>query len=540
MKKHIPYQHVSTALLAGAMLLPAFAAKEPTPAPDDLPVVVSLSTAEIYYPGSWRKRPDYGKTEIEFRVASKDDKWILTEPAGEDCRRRENEKAVPGSMRTYFRRNEKDNSLRLLCRQDAVPRHPQIVLQGAYALTRMKKGRALPPVTFELGTSGSFEAEGIPFEYESSQGGWEYLDNGSMSCWPASVTLKFPENAALASMEIRDEQGNVLDATPATRQAGKARFSFSDSGEKKRSVQVTATLAEAVEPFVLPLEQTVSLGSAVGLGNLTRAGVDDSKPVSPDGGKEMQQKRPASCPVTIRLSSIHIAADDSREYRNVGMRLKFNISLLDGSVLFVNTPRKGIVQGRDAAGNELQAAWRKPFFSEEEDGLSIYLYVKKLPKGEWLEFNSELPAYRARSSRSLPLQKIAFGKKGTFEVDGVRVDFEPCCSVWPGRKDRLGIAFSFENNGRIASIRFRDADGKPIDNPCSGSSFDQTRAIWEFSFPSSVKGPVQAIVTLREGIEPCIVPLNVRLGLQGIIEPDEKPAASRPNSHPQESEPTTK
>lgn len=505
-------RYVRTAALSAPLLMMPAAAGEAVSGSDA--VDMSLSQVEVSYPGFWTGELDHAKTEITFRLVSKDEQWILWEPCEEETKRREGEKKTPEGFRSFFMRDN-DHVLRLNFWQDGVPPQDQVELERVYKLARSKKGRALPPVTIKLGQSGEFETGGIRFSYTSSPGSHKRTEEG-WTGWLGSVKLSYPEQTKLASIEIRDEKGHIMATTPAERRAGRAVMTLLPHDmEPVGSVQITAILSEAEETFDLPIRQIVSLGSAAGREKPSNEQIPIDQEQTESVPSEWRKNPSVACPVDVRLGRVSLLPRPRREEECPGMSLQVRAVPREGMPLFVSrTHVLGGVPVRDALGNEWNmSAWVQD--DEKNGGILFYLSSERFPAGDWIELRS-VPMWRARKLKSLPPQTIPLGRRGSFEAGGVRVDYKPYSSSWAGPRDRPGLSLTLDADGRFADVEFRDADGKKINTDPAGSGWEESSVTHDYLFKQEVQGEVQAIVTLREDAEPCVVPLNIRVGLDGM------------------------
>lgn len=520
MKFSFRFRATCSFLAATMVSSPAMATAD-NAGPTDVPVDVRLESAEVGFPCSSN---DGRHTEIEYRVRPSEKDWVLWELDEEDDRRRETENHTPGAYRSFFMRAE-DESLRLLFSREQIPDRDGIALKGTYKLMASKKAKALPGRVIEVGRSGSFETGGLRFEYESEQGGTEYLEE-SMRGWSGHVTFTFPETRPLAAIELRDEQGALVEATPATRSRGKAHFYLASSGVP-RQLNVVVIPSEEDKPVTLSFEKTVSLGSA---GELWAAGeAAANKSAVPSGSlreKSAKATPSAICRVDVAVEKIDLqACADEGKSASPGVSIYLRLLHRDELAPFFGDSRCA-VQAFDAKGRLLVGSGT--FWGTEKGETRLIIHFDELPEGDWITLDSQLSAQCPASRRVLPPRTLPLGEEGSFQAGPVRVQYAPCSSAWPGRKKNPAVALTFPNDGRIEEgIAFQGADGQPIKVLGDMTCIDGDTVTREFVFPLSTQGPVRVEMTLREGIEPCLVPLKARLGFSGLQKTEEKPAAER-------------
>lgn len=429
---------------------------------------------------------------------------------------------------------DNDHALRLHFWQDGVPPQDQVELERVYKLARSKKGRALPPVTIELGQSGEFETGGIRFSYTSSPGGHEQTEEG-WTGWLGSVELSYPEQTKLASIEIRDEKGRIMATAPPDRRAGRAVMTLLPHDlEPVASVQITAILSEKEETFDLPFRQIVSLGSAAGREKPSNEQIPIDREQTESVPPEWRKNISVVCPVDVRLGRVSLLPKPRREEECPGISLDVCAVPREGTLPFVSrTHVFGGVPVRDAMGNEWKmSAWVQD--DEENGGILFYLSSERFPAGNWIELGS-VPMWRARKLMVLPPQTIPLGRRGSFETEGVRVDYKPYPSSSAGPRKRTGFSLTLDADARFADVEFRDADGNKIKTDPVGSGWEESRVTYDYLFKQEVQGDVQAIVTLRADAEPCVVPLNIRVGLDGMNKisspPSGESTVNQPSDH---------
>lgn len=519
MSLSFPFRVATFCQAASMVAFPAMASAESAD-PTDVPIDVRLESAEVVFPYS---SMDGRHTEIEYRVRPAEKDWVLWELDEEDDRRRETENRTPGAYRSFFMRAE-DESLRLLFSREQIPDRDRIELKGTYKLMASKKAKALPGRVIEVGRSGSFETGGLRFKYESEQGGTEYLEE-SMRGWSGHVTLTFPETRPLAAIELRDEQGSLVEATPATRSRGKAHFYLASSGVP-RQLSVVVIPSEEDKPVTLSFEKTVSLGSAGELRADGEAAANKSVASGSLREKSAKATPSANCRVDVAVEKIDLQAGaDEGKSESPGVSIYLRLLHRDELAPFFGDSRFA-VQAFDAKGRLLVGSGT--FWCMEKGTTRLIIHFDELPEGGWITLDSQLSARRPASRRVLPQRTLPLGKEGSFQAGPVRVQYAPCSSTWPGRKKNPSVALTFPNDGRIEEgIAFQGADGQPIKVLGDMTCIDGDTVTREFVFPLSTQGPVRVEMTLREGIEPCLVPLKARLGFSGLQKTEEKPAAER-------------
>lgn len=522
------------------------------PAAPALPVEVELAEIEVSFPGG----SSAGKTEVTFQVQSKDDGWILYEPREAAQTRRAKEKGHPEVYRTYFMREEKDHSLRLIFNRNMAPEESGITLEDHFVLVRSKKGRTLPAQTIELGKPGSFEAGGIRFEYDGHPGRIEVtrdeeksdrserrveFESGPgvrTSYYSGELTITYPEDVALAALEVRDERGKLLDATPATSRKGKTSFSLPAADLKK--VQLIMTLSDAEETIELPFKRTAAMGD-VAAGQKKPIDTQYHQPYGtlswifawPGRSKAaLTANGDAGCAVDVALQDITLGNREISLVDN-GAKLVFLLTPSDGYLIpggKLNLP------ARDAEGNVLTCFYDGDSADAKKNGaLRVSLSFDKLPKGEWIELDTALPLAHAKKLRTLPARTVPLlGEgQGSFEAGGCEILYNPDVPEWvskfrmAGKDSRIvSLSFAAEDKDRIASIALRDAQGNNARDTDEGVSFQSIYGYWQagkmrdahdYYLSSSVGDEVQVVVTVREGITPSVVPLKMRIGLEGIV-----------------------
>lgn len=523
------------------------------PAAPELPVDVELAEIEASFPGG----SSAGKTAVTFQVQSKDDGWILYEPREAAQTRRAKEDGHPEVYRTYFMREEKDHSLRLIFNRNIAPEGSGITLEDHFVLVRSKKGRTLPAQTIELGKPGSFEAGGVRFEYDGHPGRIEVTRDDEKSVrserrvefesspgvrtsyYSGELTITYPEDVALAALEVRDERGKLLDATPATRRKGKTSFSLPAADLKK--VQLIMTLSDAEETIELPFKRTVAMGD-VAAGQKKPMDTRYHRPYgtlswmfawSERSKAALTANGDAECAVDVALQGITLG---NREISLVENRaeLKFLLIPSDGYLI---PGGKLNIPALDSEGNALTCFYDGDSFNVEKGGaLWVSLSFDKLPKGEWIELDTSLPLAHAKKLRTLPARTVPLlGKgQGSFEAGGCEILYNAAVPEWvskfrnAGKGSRIvSLSIAEEDKDRIASIALRDTRGNDVqDINDQGVLFQslyscaqagKMRDARDYYLASSVGDEVQVVVTVREGIMRCVVPLKMRIGLEGIV-----------------------
>lgn len=495
------------AVLAALALSPGLQASSSA---GECPVELRLEKADVRYPARENEHQLFQSTDLEFSVRPKDENWVLWELEADETSRRAGEKDHPEAFRSFFMRADGDNELRLRFMKNRAPSSKKVAVEGTYKLVRSKKGERLPTQTIEIGKSGSFEAGGIRFEYQSQPGGWEYTDTGTLG-WRGHVRLTFPEEKPLALVEVTDENGRIL-AFPATRSRGSAYFNlFNQQGPLK----VTPVLSAGDETFELRVKQEVSLGEVNGR-HLESAAPGNEAECLP--AQPIPEKQGAECPADVRITqlSMRAHADGDGEYRITDINAYLDLKPLEGQPPFSAGKSRFRIPARDAKGNAMTAVcWILNSYAEK-GVLYLALGFDQFPEGDWIELESDLHLFRAQSQRELPPRAIPLGAKGVFEAGGVRVAYAPCRSTRPPSENFTGLSLTFPDNGRISAVTFRGDDGRAIENVSRGASISEGSMYMTFSFPPEVTSPVHAVITLREGIEPCRVPFRLKFGLDGI------------------------
>ncbi len=515
---------------------------------EPLPVDVELAAIKIHY-----GKPSSRKMDITFQVKSKDDSWVVWAERETERKRRAKEDDHPEVFRSYFMRNDEDQSLRLNFSKADVPQGERIELQETFLLKRSKQGRVLPEQTIELGKAGSFEAGGIRFEYEGRPGRIVYVKDGEKcvdsdchiefrsnrragerEChYSGELTLTYPENAELASLEIRDERGNLLDTTPSSRERGKTQFSLPSYGNVNK-VRLRIVLSDAEESFELPLKKTIALGDVA-------AGQK-----SPIRGRTLQVygalswmfarmdlnrtrnegKGAAVCAAEVEVDELNLGNRKMTLVENEGS-LSLRLKPAEG-YLFLNKPAK--ILAHDSEGNELFCdvySW-----DDENRSLIVNLSFNRLPKGDWIELDTGLPLAHAKRLRALPARTLPFWGKGSgsFEAGEGKIQYngdipETIKKFCDSERGNHMLLLSLPDDETVANVAFFDAEGNEVN--CSftyeyeGKVGRQlTNRLYFFS--PSLENEVSVVVTLREENEPCVVPLKLRVGLDGMTKTRDK------------------
>lgn len=302
---------------------------------------------------------------------------------------------------------------------------------------------------------------------------------------PTLRTIDLTEDAALAALEVRDERGNLLDVSPATRRKGKTSFSLPAAKDLKK-VQLIMTLSDAEETIELPFKRTVAMGDVAAgqkkpidtpyhqpYGTLSWmfAWLERSKAALTANGD-------AGCAVDVALQDIVLG---NRKLTLVENRAE---------LVFLPTPSNGYlipggklkIPARDAEGNALTCFYDGNSFDVKKDGaLRVSVSFDKLPKGEWIEVDTALPLARAKKLRTLPARTVPLlGRgQGLFEAGGCEILYNSDVPEWVS-KFRMA-----KKKTRIVSLSIAEEDKDRI---------------------ASIGDEVQVVVTVREGITPCLVP----------------------------------
>lgn len=493
------------AVLAALALSPGLQASSSA---GECPIELRLEKAVVCYPARENEHQLSQSTDLEFSVRPKDENWVLWELEADETSRRAGEKDHPEAFRSFFMRADGDNELRLCFMKNRVPSSKKVAVEGTYKLVCSKKGERLPTQTIEVGKSGSFEAGGMRFEYQSQPGGWEYTETGTRG-WGGHVRLTFPEEKPLALVEITDEKGRIV-AFPATRSRGSAYFNIFD---QQGPLKVTPVLSAGDETFELRVKQEVSLGEVNGrrLESAAPGNEAECLPAQP-----IPEKQGAECPADVQITQLSMRTHADREHGVTGVCACLNLKPLEGQPPFSVGESRFRIPARDAKGNAMTAVCWILNLWDETGQLVLSLGFDQFPEGDGIELESDLHLFRAQSLRELPPRAIPLGAEGVFEAGGVRVAYAPLRPTRPPLENFTGLSLTFPDNGRIGEVTFRGNDGRTIE-PVFRNTFKSEGSMYmTFSFQPEVISPVHAVITLREGIEPCRVPFRLKFGLDGI------------------------
>ncbi len=515
---------IGYALAASALMAPMAMAQGATEKP--LPVDVELVSVAVDHSDREAGNNLAAVTDVHFSLKSKEEGWVLAESG--KVARVDGHAADEGGKPAYslfYTRNHRNGELELYCSNRRVPEGNRIVLDETLRLTRSKKGRTLSSPVIEIGTSGSFEMGGVRFDYESDPGRYERTERGA-TYTPGWLTITYPDDVSLASIEVLDEKGKVEETSPGTREKGRAKFTLfpdsDDPGEKR--VFVSATWSEADESFDVPLKREITLGSLGGweivaihrfpserLRSIVYLLLQGTQPVKAPEPKEG---------VDVRLRKISLSTNEnSQSWSYFGFQIKLLVKPSQG-ILFDNYERQQVL-AHDAEGNALIGISMGG--QEREDGsFEVCLVFFQFPKGDWVELDSGLKLLRAEGRRKLPSQTIPFNATGALDVGNIAYGYEKTPVRGFGRKTLLENPFvlTYPKDGSVASVDVRDAQGRLLSPVYQDFSQSRRKSYYEINS----QGNVQVETTVREGVEPCVIPLKMRVGLGGVMREDNKTA----------------
>lgn len=144
--------------------------------------------------------------------------------------------------------------------------------------------------------------------------------------------------------------------------------------------------------------------------------------------------------------------------------------------------------------------------------------------------------------RTLAPQALSPGGRGTLQAEGLRIDYRPSMPFWskeivePGKEMRA-ISLTFPDDGRIAKIDLCDRHGRPLAVNFAWYDEDEKNITCDYTFMVDAgEQVVQAVVTVWDGVEPCVIPLKMRIGLSGSHRREEKFPASKAPLPPNQAE----
>ncbi len=458
------------------------------------------------------------RTAVTFRLRSRDDRWVFSRV--KDARSKE---AKPTAYSTYISHNWNDGDWWAHYNSNSLPADNRIVLDESLVVTRLKKGRAFSSDAFELGASGAFEAEGIPFSYRSYMKPYDIDEHAR-----CELTLTYPKEVSLAMAEVLDGQGlRVAISTEECRINDRAETKIKwllhnglrliGRGKIRERFSVRATLREAEETIQIPVNMILAMGGEPGSCEERQESDDENDSDVTPVCQENEAAPLPVCPVDVAL----------QEYRGTReWTLECNLAPKDHGVSLTMGSDKTIV-AHDAASNELKGTYKGDIRSANEDGsLNISLHFDRMPQGGWIDLDTNLRLLAVKGKRTLPPLELPADKEGTIEIEGLRFDYGASAFHSNEPEDKkLTRQFLYPNDGRIASVKLQHADGTEV--PCCGDGLGNDGSRFFFSTlykisPSSQ--PVRAIITLYDG-EPCLVPLKMRVGLSGRMDAEEQPAS---------------
>lgn len=495
----------------GAALL-ASEPSSPTASTNGLPDVTELWSVYVNYDRA-KSDSDATLSAVTLRVKSKDPRWIVShvESLGNTP-----EQKRP-FVASYITCNNNDGDWWVHYDSKKLPENNRIVLDNSLKITRLKKGKTLPSHEFEIGGSGSFEAGGIAFSYQSSAGYFGCEESGKSDT--AVVTLSYPRDIKLAMAEIWNKEGRrVAVATKESRSEDRAetRIEWYDNSKPGERFSIRATLRDGEETFLFPVHREIVMGGEVGCPS-----EESTEEISPAGWVQKDVESLPLCPADVTLLDYRWPSP---------WTLKLNIQSCDGKNLTMGTA--GTVMARDAEGREISLSVdgdiRHNIWHNNEDGpLEIELSGNQSPKGGWILLDTQLPLVRVTGKRTLPPIELPNDRDVSVELEGMRFEAGPSLLVeGSSRKDKAERVrvrkFQYPNDGRIASLKLQYADGSPVDIFGSGVGGDREHTFFSFFYrvsPSSK--PVQAVVTVYDG-EPCRVPIQMKVGLSGRLDDGEQ------------------
>lgn len=495
----------------GAVLL-ASEPSSPAVATNGLPDVTELWSVYVNYARA-KSASDALRSAVTLRVKSKDHRWIVShvESLGDTPEQKQ------PFVASYITCNNNDGDWWVHYNSKKLPVNNRIVLDDSLKITRLKKGKTLPSHEFEIGSSGPFEAGGIPFSYQSSAGYFGCEESGKSET--AVVMLVYPKDIKLAMAEIWNKEGRrVAVATKDSRSEDRAetRIEWYDNNKPGERFSIRATLRDGEETFLFPVHREIVMGGEVGCSS-----EESTEETSPAGWVQKDVESLPLCPADVTLLS----------YWGISSwTLKLNIQSCDGKALTMGTAGK--VMARDAEGRALPLSFGGDVRDNNEDGpLEITLYGKQTPQGGRLLLDTQLPLIRVTGKRTLPPIELPSDRDVSVELEGMRFEVGPShFAADSSREDKAKTVreFQYPEDGRIASLKLQYADGSPVDicGSGGGSSSNERHSFLSYHYrvsPSSK--PVQAVVTVYDG-EPCRVTLKMKVGLSGRLDDGEQSDSS--------------
>lgn len=497
--------------VVGRLLLPVALAFAGVPlsaadSPDaDFPVDAVLTEIEMSVPSVKYNRPQ-GETEFTFTLKPQQPGWVLSEAI--DGKRSGQE----GKLRPFFLGKKGEDGLEVSLTVGSLARNGRMEINETLHLIRSKTGTTLPVQTIELGKAGSFEAGGIRFEYRSKREPFEVFSN-HQDTLQGRLTLSWPEGISVARVAIADEKGRVLTTYPAQyparRRDGEADYAFYIASDMK-NVQVTVTLSEADMPLELPLRKVIAIGGETK--TPPSSGIVVKNPLP------LPELSAADSPVEVKFKGIRANLGKTNE---LNRKLAIELQLKPRGEWKLMEPQSfQTLYAFDAEGNDVKGLFAGNFFNAASDGSTKAYLEFPIPKGDWVQVDTVLHLLLAKRVRTLPFCTVPLKGKGVFEVGNIRFEYggKRLSFLGPDTKNQLVI--SYPTDGRVASIAFRDNEGKPIDVQTNGCCCSSGTLITQaYDMPENVRENVQIVVTRFEDIEPCVIPVKMKINLGGEIEP---------------------
>lgn len=464
------------------------------------------------------KANDAGETTIRFRLRSKEPGWVFSETPGVSAATGAGKEKQPFRM-LYSKDDEA--SLCLDFKADGPPAGHRIILDNTLYLTRSKVGRILPTRTFEAEKEGRFLMGGIPFHYTFTPGEMQMQKN-SMTLILGHLSITYPENVHLCSLAVTDEKGQGLQERH--RSPGKASFTVlpQELGGGKFTVQ--ATLSDAEEELVLPFRKELMLDGVVGESQ-QREGKPIPEVIATQRTRALDPlaSSAATCDAEVGLNRVNYTERDENERPH--LELEFEVGTSEGRPLFLKGPDQKVT-ARDAEGNALTGFYFGSYTDEQKNhplevGVSFF---DRMPAGGWVELDSGLRLYRAKGMRMLAPQPLSPEGKGTIAVEGLRIDYGPGAPFWPQKIVEPGtelhaLVLTFPDDGHIVEIGVCDRNGRPIIVPFAIYARDDKNVKCTYTYLTDAgEQGVQLVVTVWEGVEPCVIPLKMKIGLKGTLE----------------------
>lgn len=187
------------------------------------------------------------------------------------------------------------------------------------------------------------------------------------------------------------------------------------------------------------------------------------------------------------------------------------------------------VLARDAEGNKMWGVYSGPDqFGNEDGSLDVWVHFTQFPKGEWIQLDGGLRLLQADASRTLAPQTIPLRQTGFLDLDGLQLKYAGNKPDNPNEVLPAGdtpLELSFPKDGRIASVTVRDAEGRQMH--CYLSDYSDSQIKKYYMADSSTGQNVQVEVQERLGVKPIVIPLTMKLGLAGEMEPEEKASSNQ-------------